>query len=345
MKGKEKSVRVDIKRAIIPIILAIVIIGLVSVLFFKIDMTKIVSELQEANYPLVIAAFIVYFLSAFIWSARWRVGILATGERVGIKELFPIVWGSMFVNNLTPLNRVGGDPIARPYLLKKRTKIKFRTGFSSVVGEQLFQIPVVLGLVAVGLSLRFLMEPSGILSIVSIVACAGIAVFLVPFFMLIFKKKGFSEKLAGFIAKILGLMRRDADREDITEVLEDFRKNSRKIISSRQNALKMVGLSIMLWAVDLFRIYLILTAVGITWTLPMLFLVSTLPQIAGLLPLLPGGIGAVGGTFTAVLTSFNIGKEVAFGAMLIERSMSLLFSTLVGAGFLSYLGIKIWKEE
>jgi len=74
-------------------------------------------------------------------------------------------------------------------------------------------------------------------------------------------------------------------------------------------------------------------------------LASTLPSIAGWVPLLPGGLGLVDATFVSVFTLFGFPLSIAIAATLIERAISYVFSTIVGAGALSYLGIKVWKTS
>lgn len=346
MSKESQEVSVNLRRALIPIFIVTAIIIVSVVLLLQENIGGIVAALQNANYLFVILAFAIYFCSAFFWAARWRIGLFALGKSASMRNLFPIIWGSMFINNMTPLNRAGGDPIGRPYLLKKTSGIRFRTGFASVVAEQLFQIPVVLFLLSIGLILRFQMTATpGLASIAAIVICLAFAIFLVPFFILLFGKKEFSSKIAGFLTKISRFFRREINPADILKTVEDFRVSARNIINSKHNAAWMIGFSIALWTLDLVRISLILYALGINISLPMLFLASTLPQIAGLAPLLPGGIGAVEVTMVSVFMWFGVPPVLALSATLIERSMSFVFSTIVGAGALSYLGIKIWAKS
>ncbi|KXA99671.1 hypothetical protein AKJ35_00435 [candidate division MSBL1 archaeon SCGC-AAA833F18] len=346
MTKESQEVSVNLRRTLIPIFIVTAIIIIAVVLLLQENIGGIVTALQNANYLFILLAFIIYFSSAFFWAARWRIGLFALGKNASMRNLFPIIWGSMFINNMTPLNRAGGDPIGRPYLLKKTSGIRFRMGFASVVAEQLFQIPVVLFLLAMGLILRVQMTANpGLVSIATVVISLSLAIVLVPFFILLFGKKEFSSKITGFLTKILKFFRREADPTKILKTVEDFRVSARKIINSKHNAAWMMGFSAALWILDLVRISLILYALGINISLPMLFLASTLPQIAGLVPLLPGGIGAVEVTMVSVFMWFGVSPVLALSATLIERSMSFVFSTLIGAGALSYLGIKIWTKS
>ncbi|MBS3815591.1 MAG: flippase-like domain-containing protein, partial [Hadesarchaea archaeon] len=128
MLSRNKEVKVNLKKALIPIIIVVIIIISSALLIFQENLSGMINSLQTANYLFVILAFAIYFCSAFFWASRWRIGLSALGEKARMKNLFPIIWGSMFINNMTPLNRTGGDPVGRPYLLKKVGGIKFRKG-------------------------------------------------------------------------------------------------------------------------------------------------------------------------------------------------------------------------
>ncbi len=344
--NREQKIEVNVKRALIPVLIVLTIASAVAMVFFQDKVGGMINSLQRANYYYVFLAFALYFTSAILWSKRWGIGISMLGKSTRLKYLFPIVWGSMFINNMTPLNRAGGDPVGRPYLLKKVSGIKFRNGFAAVVAEQILQIPVFLILLAIGLLMRLRMLPSGspmTLALIAISTLLGIT--LIPFFITLFGRKDFSTKIAGFIEWILNLINREADKNDIIDTIEDFRTGSRRILGSKKSAFLMVGLTVIIWIMDLFRIMFILLALGIDINLPILILASTLPQVAGLVPLLPGGVGVVEATLVTVLMWFEIPAGLAMSATLIERSMSYLFSTLFGAGALSYIGLKVWKKD
>jgi hypothetical protein len=73
----------------------------------------------------------------------------------------------------------------------------------------------------------------------------------------------------------------------------------------------------------------------------MLLLTMTLPAIIGFVPVLPGGFGTVDLTYLAIFTLFGVPPSLAAVAVLIERSITFVFATVVGALAMSYMGIKI----
>jgi uncharacterized protein (TIRG00374 family) len=65
--------------------------------------------------------------------------------------------------------------------------------------------------------------------------------------------------------------------------------------------------------------------------------------MAGILPLLPGGLVAVEATMSAVFLWCGLPLPLAVSATLIERGISYVLSTLAGALAASYLGLRSWK--
>jgi len=77
----------------------------------------------------------------------------------------------------------------------------------------------------------------------------------------------------------------------------------------------------------------------------MLMLAATVPAIVGLIPVLPAGLGTVDAAFYFIYISFGFDPTIAISAILIDRMITLILGTLIGASALSYLGIRIWTKK
>jgi len=99
--------------------------------------------------------------------------------------------------------------------------------------------------------------------------------------------------------------------------------------------------------VSMMRIWIILIALlppseSVSLAAPLLAV--TVPLIAGAIPFLPGGLVLVEASMAGVFMACGIPRIIAASATLIERAISYVLSTIVGAAAVSYLGVKIWKK-
>lgn len=91
--------------------------------------------LAETRIRYIILAFLVYLLSVYLFAVRWQKVLSCIGYNLKAADLFPILFGAIFVNNLTPANRTGGEPL-RIFWANKRFGISYTDGFIMVFFEK-----------------------------------------------------------------------------------------------------------------------------------------------------------------------------------------------------------------
>lgn len=298
--------------------------------------------LRRADYRFVALALGVYLISTIFWSTRWKVALSAVGHRVKLWSLYLVIYGSIFINNITPLTRAGGDPLGRAYLLKKTARVPYSSGFASIVGEYILDAPVFFSILAAGLLIYF-----GWGSVGPILAVVGIWLALLtlvgPGASRVLKRRVAARKVGELITRVLRFLRRRAKHAEVVSGVNRFYRGAYQVVGKWRSALLMVCMSAALWSLDMLRLSLIFRALGWQASVNMLLLASTLPTIAGWVPLLPGGLGLVDATLVSVFLLFGLPAQLALAATLIERAISYVFSTAVGATTLSYLGLRIWR--
>jgi uncharacterized protein (TIRG00374 family) len=329
------------------LILALVVFLLVVLTWYSLarqNFIDMINELSKANYLLVGLAIFVYVFGLGIWSLRWRTAVSVVSKNPGSrKSLFLAVWGSVFINNVTPFTYSGGDPFARTYLLNKLTKTPFSSGLAVIMGEFILDMPIFLSLLAFGLLLFFWRVETllalflfGIWLVVLIVAVILATRFL--------HDRIAADKLSGFLWRVVRIFRIKTTKAKILKGIELFYGGAYRIVHRRKCALTMVALGGIFWTFIMVRLLLIFLALGYSPPIQMLMLAATVPAIVGIIPVLPAGLGTVDAAFGIIYTSFGFGS-VAMPAILIDRMITLVLGTLIGAGALSYLGIRIWTKK
>jgi glycosyltransferase 2 family protein len=339
----EYEPKINLRKSLLIIALVLMVAGLIGWLLKPEIFAQLFEAIRNANHPLIGVAIASYMCSIVVWSIRWRTALRSAGDEnpgPGFATLFSIIWSAIFLNNVTPFVRTGGDPFGRIYMVRKLASVKYSTAIAATLGEHVFDPPFVVAFLLVGLFLQF---GRGSLPLTMLLLVAGTLLVLVmvisPRFIL---KKMIGVKLIGrIVTRIAGRVARQANAQRIAESIEHFYSNTFAVMGRRREGLSIGGLTALMWALDLLRLHIILQALGTQSSIALLMLASSLPTIMGLLSFLPGGLVAVEGSLISVLVLFGVPLEVATAVTLIERGITFVLSSIIGAGAFFYLGVKM----
>lgn len=334
MKRKSKSKK---KRLALSVLFIGGVIFLLSLVFFRENVWRVLEALQKADYSLVMLAIGIYLFGLFLWALRWRISLRALGYPRPIHKIYTVILGGIFVTNVTPLTYAGGDPIARTYLSKKVLSIPYPVGLATIIVEILIDLPIFLSFLMISLAI---LTGELWLSILIIAGWLVLLELLVSLLYYLVHRKMGATGIKRFALKIFRALRRKVKEKPIREAVGSFYLACDFILGRFRVAGKITIFALLLWFCGMARLFLVFLALGYISNLPMLMLAVTLPSIVGLLPLLPGGIGTVDATLISVFLLFNAPLEVAASAVLIDRGITLILGTLVGAVVVSSLGLK-----
>jgi uncharacterized protein (TIRG00374 family) len=335
--------RINPKTLILVLIVFLVVV-LTCYLLARENLIDMINALSGANYLLVGLAIFVYVFGIAIFSMRWRTGVLAVGRNASRRSLFLAVCGSIFVNNVHPFTYSGGDPFARTYFLNKLTKTPFSSGFAVIAVELILDIPIFLSLLAFGLLLSFgQVETLPALFLLGVwLVVLTVVVPLAPRFL---HDRIAADKLSGFLWRVARLFRIKTAKKKIFSGVGLFYSGAYRIVRKKKYVLRMVALGGIFWTLIMVRLLLIFLALGHSPPIQMLMLAATVPAIVGLVPVLPAGLGTVDAAFYFIYISSGFDPTTAISAILIDRMITLILGTLIGASALSYLGIRTWKKK
>jgi uncharacterized protein (TIRG00374 family) len=259
---------------------------------------------------------------------------------VRIRDLFLTIYGGIFINNVTPFTYSGGDPIGRSYLLSKTQKVPFASSFATIITEFVLDVPVYFSFITFGVTMALGLAP--VLAVLaSIIIVVLLEIVLLSIFSQAMRNKFASKRVGGFVMRLIKRIRKGTKTRRITGGISRFYTDAQTIISRRTIVVTVILFSVTLWTISVLRLFIIFQALGYTPSISMITLATTVPWIVGLLPLLPGGMGTVDVALVSVFLIFGAPRDLALSAALIERAISFVFSTIAGAGALSYLTSKV----
>jgi len=326
-------------RTVLLFLLIFVVVLSAAVLLLRENISSMLRALGRANYLFAAAALLTYTIGLALWSLRWHVTLSAVGHPIQVRSLYVIIFGGIFINNVTPFTYSGGDPIARSYILKKTKMVPYTHGFATIGTEFILDIPVYVSLLAMGVMLS---TQGAAIWFFPLVVGLWVA-FVIGwsfFFTRVISSTVGACRISRLISKVGNVFHRRINHAKIEHNIRNFYSISHQIIKNKTVVARVVAITVFLWILAIFRLFLIFLALGFAPPLHMLLFAVTLPALVGMIPLLPGGLGTVDATITSVFLVFGAPLDIAISATLIERAITLVFSTLVGGVAISHLGVK-----
>ena len=337
----EYKPKINLRKMALVMVLAIILMAVAGWLLARENFYQTFEAIRSARLPLIAAAIAAYFISVAAWAGRWQTALSFINCRISFLSRYLILWGTIFLNNITPGARVGGDPFGRIYMLRKLENTSYSSGMASLIGEFALTPLVVVSLLMASLFLQF---GKGSLQLSLLLMAAWVLASLGTVFVprLFFKKRIALKGVSNITNRVLGWFGKRNDVQETLEGIEALYSSTYSIIDQWQKVLLIGSWTLVTSGLDIFRFYAIFLALGYhDFTFAALLGASSLPIIVGVIPLLPGGLVLVEGSLISILVLFGVPPEVAIAATVIDRAITFAMSTIVGAVVFSYLGVKM----
>ena len=336
----EYKPKINLRKSVFLAAIAIILMAVAGWLLSHENFYQMFEAVRSANRLLIALAIAIYFLSVGLWATRWQAALSFINCRISFGARYLMLCAAIFLNNITPGARVGGDPFGRVYMMHRLENTSYSSGMASLFGERALTPLVVVSFLMAGLFLQF---GKGSLQLGSILIAAWVLAALGTIFIprLFFKKRIAVRGISSITNHVLGWFSKRGNAQEIIEGIETFYSSTYATIDKWKKVLLIGSLTLLLGALDVFRLYTIFLALGYHPQISILLVASSLPTIVGLIPFLPGGLVLVEGSLISVFALFGVPLNLAMAATLIERGISFVLSTIVGAGVFSYLGVKM----
>lgn len=302
--------------------------------------------LGSFDYRFVLPALLCYFLQIAAGAWRWRRLALLQGFNLSGFEAFSLTMQGCFFSLVIPGGAIGGDVVKMGLLAKRRQPGSRAEGIFTVFMDRITGM-IALFALAIVLLLKFFpkipeMQIPGISINTSGIQLAALGVLLLC-------TAGITAGIAVFFHRVLRKI------PGINWILEkiDSRFNN---MASRMTAMadeyaKYPGTVALLTVASIFFVHLVLTlplcfllaGAGVDLNMEMLILTATavtVGNIAGLIPLTPGGIGLRDLTVIAILSAGGINAGTGEAAQLMSTGLYVIVN-LCGGFFFAFDGSRI----
>ena len=289
-----------------------ILIGLLLIasLLYRFDAGVVFSTIISAKLYYLFLAALVYSITFFILSTRWRMILHSMGQDLPIAPAYQAFAGGMIISDLTP-GRIG--EFARPLLVRDR--IELNRGIASVAIDRYADI---LTTFILGFSGMLLLSKHGS----HLILASSIILFIVVLSSAFWFKRSFLIK--------------QIDRQGpsrITEIAHALDSALCEVADIKGLMLRSVLLTAVAWITHALRIALIAKSVGFDVPLQMLFLLQPLVSSLALVPITFSGLGLVEGGFAILLGGFGVPVAAGISIALLDRAITVAFHVLVGGRY------------
>lgn len=293
------------------------------VLFFvltaHLDPAAIWAKVQTADPGYLLLGLLVYYGAFVLRGLRWRLllrhaDLGATVQIPALGALIRMIYLSWFVNCLVPAKLGDGY---RAYLLRNQSGADLGRTLGTVVGERMADVLALVGLL-IG---------SGLLIAGDLAGARGNLLLLL----------GIGAGLAGAIGAMVATMRL-ASGALLARVPLRWRAASTRFVEGllrtfrREVQLPLYGLTALIWAGEVLRIWLVLQSFHVTGlALGVIIFTALAGSLLSTIPFTPAGLGAVEGTSVAILVAFGVASSLAGAVAVSDRFINYWSNIPVGA--------------
>ena len=318
-----------------------ILILLVMLYFVGID--DVINSLKYANLAIIALAVLAQFVNFYLYTLRWKILNDIADIDSSITKLLPMVLVGLAVNNITPSGRGGGEPV-RAYILSREEGYPMEETFAAVVADRaLDTFPFVFLAVITIIAMTFFFDfPIWLIAVMVLAVIGIVAILIALIYMSI--NPNFGKKVDGWI---IGLVRRFYKKntleleEKIHNAIRGFQDTMNLVIHNKKVMYYALPLSFLIWIFEIVRVYLVFLAFGANVDVIVIGEVFIVACLVGMIPLLPGGIGAIDGIMILFYSAAGITASISAAATVVERLISFWMVTIIGLVILPYYGSSV----
>ena len=296
------------------------------------EVTAAIITINPFYIPFII---LLPFAMLLVYGARWKMLLRASGVEAGWRVVYKYAIIGAAFNNITPMVRFGGEPV-KCYLLSREISVHKRRVLASLAMDSLITALSLMILIYLGLVSLAMFNILDWLALYVILLIIMLPLSVGSY--ILYDKRA----LSAVSSRLARTVSRFSSRagENLPESMMRFRDNIRDSLKKRDVMAKAFVLALVERMLEVTGLYLIFQSLGIPFDLFMSAIVLGVGVVAGLIPLLPGGIVVYESVTTVVLRLFNVSPALAATSILLWRGAPYWLITGVGMAMSWLMGIR-----
>lgn len=334
------------QRLMIGAVLALALLGLVTIIL---DWTRIQQVFSQANWWLVVPALLFTAVSYIFLSYSFATICRIFGMRLGRRDLFEIGFVSWALNHLISAGGTAGYSL-RMLLIKRRGLPVGDVLAASLVHSMLNNL-VLFVLLPISLFLGVTTHP---ISAPRTIAWAGAAAIMI-FLTTLFATVAFVGGIRVRIFRRLGEAWQRVTGRDVSRGLGELDVTLGRGVATihARHGLLVAPLALVIgdWAASVAALWFCFDALGSPIGIRVLLMGFTIGVVAGLLSMVPGGLGVQEGSMAATYALLGVPLSQAALAAILFRLVYYIVPFMVSLGFYRRLlraapiGSAAWPPE
>jgi len=314
------------------LVFGIVVLILIMSFF---GISEVIATLLTTNVPLLLVGFAIHIGIIALLALR-LILIVRKDTAISLKKALQITITGLFVNFLTPIAKVGGEPV-KIYFLKDDIGIPKAT--AAVAMDTFVEIfSSIIVFISIFIIFFTKLPPQFFIYYIVfiIISLSLLAVSLKLSFT-----PSWLKKLVGFGQKKFSKFVKISDKDHATE----FNVAFRSVMKNKITFFGSLSVSIVTKFFEFARMWIVFVALGLVLPWEIVVIIWGLLLMLFLIPWLPGGLGLIEGGIAAAFVTFGVPAATAASGVLLDRFITFWFILVLGAVVVSKYVLKADEKK
>lgn len=323
------------------ILLFLVGLAIFVSIFYFIGFDKLLNQISKVYIPYFLISVIILLLFVFSWAFRWWLFVRRADPTVPYFDILKNHLVGLAVNNLTPVAKLGGEPV-KAYILNRKHNIRIGEGLATVLSDLTLEFITSIGMVIVAMFLyiTFTNPPFWVLIIVLFFLL--VAFLVMAGLMEIQSERDFVPKFIRWLSNRSRRIRSHTER--ILEGYKEFQSAFRRCLKDRKTFTAGLALSILLKILEISSFFFLFLSLGYEVSLLTLVIIMGVNSMLLSIPATPGGLGILEGGLISTFILLGVPSAEASAVVFLQRLILFWGVTITGSILGVHYGVSFWSK-